>query len=174
MKIDSVNLQSSIADIIKQNSKNIPTPSTKKAPPMPKEEEPRYDSVSFGSEKSDMFSDITKADELAKKYARGDVLTEAELKFLEEKNPELFRQAVNAKKHATELKRQMRAAKTPQQARDIALSASGMAFSMAKYNPGQAAIYLEAINKAISDYNSGKQDGEDGGSEIIALAGKLK
>ncbi|MEG1800679.1 MAG: hypothetical protein RR273_01770 [Oscillospiraceae bacterium] len=170
MDIKNVSLAGSLSAIVKQNAKNSPF----SKPEAPKKEDARFDSVSFGSEKADMFSDIAKADELAKKYARGDALTDAELKFLEEKNPELFRQAVNAKKHAKELKQQMKAAKTPQQARDIALSASGMAFSMAKYNPGQAAIYLEAINKAIADYNSGKQDGEDGGAEIIALAGKLK
>lgn len=124
-----------------------------------------YDMANFGLEKSQMLGNVARSEALAQKFARGEPLTDEEMKFLEKNNPELLSQARNAKKQAQFIKEQMKSAGSKEQAQLIALSARGMALGMAKYSPAQAMVYLEAINKAISDYGKGNQ--EDSDSETV-------
>lgn len=157
MSIENINLLNNQVSAVPDKIKRIKVEDIF----LPQKEAKKTDMFTFDSGPAKTFSDMMKSEELAKKFARGEPLTDEEIKFLEKNNPELLQQAKNAVKQGKALKQKMKMAKNSEQARMIAMTATGNALIIAKYSQQHAMVYLEAVNKAIREVNKDDVESSD-------------
>lgn len=105
------------------------------------------DRVAFHAETNEI---ITKSEAVAMKIAKGEKLTPEEEAFINEKNPQLKREAEQAKKEGEELKKRLQGAKTDKERQSILMSASSSVASMSakgQMSPIQARMKMEVIRQ---------------------------
>lgn len=115
-------------------------------------------SVFEDAEMSEFFVEITeemtKVEAIAKKIAKGEVLTAEEEHYINEKNPDIKRDAENAKKEAEDLKGRIKNSKSSKERKQIIANAIIGVAQMSQDGiiaPLQARIKLEAIEKVKKD-----------------------
>ncbi|MDA3732400.1 hypothetical protein PBV87_12965 [Niameybacter massiliensis] len=109
---------------------------------------------------SKVYEEQFKAENLAKKLAKGESLTKEERAYLEKVNPQLLKDAEKAKQEAENLKNQLKNAKDKQTAQKLIEQASFQANAVAKYNKQYADLLKEAISKVCSDEQGYKHDND--------------
>lgn len=92
-----------------------------------------------------------KAEQLAKKLAKGERLTQEERAYLEKVNPQLLKDAEKAKEEAENLKNQLKNSKNKQAAQNIIEQASFQANAASQYNMQYANLLKEAIAKVCNE-----------------------
>ncbi len=103
--------------------------------------------------KSQFVSDETRSDELAKKVARGESLTEEERTFMQNHDPEKLNKAIEANNQRKDLSKQLKKAKHPSQAESIIASALSRVLLMQKSGDNiMSTLMLEGIKKESNEY----------------------
>ncbi|MCR8743894.1 hypothetical protein [Romboutsia lituseburensis] len=113
--------------------------------------------------------EMSKAEKLAMKIAKGEKLTEEEIRFISEKYPDLKRDAEQTKKESDELKKNLKHAKTKKEKQQIismAVGNVGTLLSKNSISPVQAKIKLSAIEKAVEE--------DEGNKDLINKELKIK
>ncbi|MGL4343563.1 MAG: hypothetical protein ACRCTE_00045 [Cellulosilyticaceae bacterium] len=121
----------------------------------------KAETAAFEAEVSEMFS---KAEKIAVKIAKGEPLTSEEEQLINEKFPDLRREAEQAKQEAEQLKQRIQAAKTSEEKQQIASEAMqsiSSQISKGQMAPIQIAVKMAATQKAIEDAE--KEDEESKG-----------
>ncbi|MGL5675949.1 MAG: hypothetical protein ACRDDX_06030 [Cellulosilyticaceae bacterium] len=121
----------------------------------------KAESAAFNAQVTEMFS---KAEKIAMKIAKGEKLTPEEEQLMNEKFPDLKREAEQAKKEGEDLKERIKAAKTREEKQQIASGAmQSISSQMSKGTmaPIQAAVKMAATQKAIEEAE--KEDEESKG-----------
>lgn len=98
--------------------------------------------------------EISQAERIAMKIAKGEKLTAEEEKLISEKYPDLKREAEDAKRQGEELKERIKRAKSPEEKQQIASGALigvGAMANRGALSPIQAQIKIAAIEEAIKD-----------------------
>ncbi len=94
-----------------------------------------------------------RSDELAKKVARGEILTEEERIFMEKHDPEKLKKAEEANHQRKELSNQLKKAKNPSQAESIIASALSRVLLVQKSGDNvMSTLMLEGIKKESNEY----------------------
>ena len=120
---------------------------------------PELDASLYALDLSKAISDTSRTDELAKKVARGEKLTNEEKAFMEKTDPEKLKKAEEANLQREELKRQLKNAKTPSHAASIISSALANVISIQKSGDTvMADLLMEGIKKETADYYSKNPD----------------
>lgn len=99
-------------------------------------------------------SEMSAAERIALKIAKGEKLTPEEERLISEKYPDLKKEAEDAKRQGDELKKRISQAKTPEEKQEIATTAVSQVSSMISKSSLPAIsvqIKLTAIQKAISE-----------------------
>lgn len=116
---------------------------------------PELDASLYALDLSKAISDTSRADELAKKVARGEKLTNEEKAFMEKTDPEKLKKAEEANLQREELKRQLKNAKTPSHAASIISSALANVISLQKSGDTvMADLLMEGVKKETAEYYS--------------------
>ena len=120
---------------------------------------PELDASLYALDLSKAISDTSKTDELAKKVARGEKLTNEEKAFMEKTDPEKLKKAEEANLQREELKRQLKNAKSPSHAASIISSALANVISIQKSGDTvMADLLMEGIKKETAEYYSKNPD----------------
>lgn len=120
---------------------------------------PELDASLYALDLSKAISDTSRTDELAKKVARGEKLTNEEKAFMEKTDPEKLKKAEEANLQREELKRQLKNAKTPSHAASIISSALSNVISIQKSGDTvMADLLMEGIKKETAEYYSKNPD----------------
>lgn len=157
-------------DIMKLHNKKNATREEKDAVIEARKKDPVLDNMLYSQDMAEMHSEIAKTEQLARKYAKGEKLSEDELKYLKEKNPDLFKRAEEAKRKADQLRENLKKAKTKSEQMALIGSAMAGVSSLAKYEKVSAQILSEALNKAVSDFNKDNEGKNDKNSKIKEAA----
>lgn len=97
-------------------------------------------------------------EQLAKKIARGEAITEAEREKLRSTDPEKLRKAEEANMKRVSVSRRLAQAKTKEEAAMIVAGEKSMAGVIYKKGDQELGeLYIEAINKSEIDYYQGKK-----------------
>ena len=116
---------------------------------------PELDASLYALDLSKAISDTSKTDELAKKVARGEKLTNEEKAFMEKTDPEKLKKAEEANLQREELKRQLKNAKTPSHAASIISSSLTNVLNVQKSGDTvMADLLMEGIKKETAEYYS--------------------
>lgn len=116
---------------------------------------PELDASLYALDLSKAISDTSRTDELAKKVARGEKLTNEEKAFMEKTDPEKLKKAEEANLQREELKRQLKNAKTPSHAASIISSALANVISIQKSGDTvMADLLMEGVKKETAEYYS--------------------
>lgn len=116
---------------------------------------PELDASLYALDLSKAISDTSRTDELAKKVARGEKLTNEEKAFMEKTDPEKLKKAEEANLQREELKRQLKNAKSPSHAASIISSALANVISIQKSGDTvMADLLMEGIKKETAEYYS--------------------
>lgn len=99
-----------------------------------------------------------KVENLAKKLARGEHLTESERALLEKHNPEKMRKAHMANLRRKNIEEQLKNARTKEEANSILMGASGEVAVAFDKDEEYGELLSGAVNKVITDYAQGKKD----------------
>lgn len=105
--------------------------------------------------------EMSEAERIAIKLAKGEKLSAEEERFISEKYPDLKREAEEAKKQGDDLRKRIDQAKTKEEKQQIASTALnnvGTMLSKGTIAPIQANIKLAAIEKAIEDSKESDTD----------------
>lgn len=103
--------------------------------------------------------EMSQAEKIAVKIAKGEKLTKEEESLISEKYPDLKRDAEQAKKESEELRKKLKAAKSQQEKQEIvstAVTNVGSLLSKNAISPVQAKIKLAAIEKAAEEDGNNK------------------
>ena len=120
---------------------------------------PELDASLYALDLSKAISDTSKTDELAKKVARGEKLTNEEKAFMEKTDPEKLKKAEEANLQREELKRQLKNAKTPSHAASIISSSLTNVLNVQKSGDTvMADLLMEGIKKETAEYYSNNPD----------------
>lgn len=111
----------------------------------------QLDRILYQSDMNKLYEETFKAENLAKKLARGEALTDEEKAFLERVNPELLKEAQRAKEEGERLKQSLKNAKSQQEAHTIVEQAQLQANMVAKHKPQYAMLLKEAIKAACNE-----------------------
>ncbi|MGL4737470.1 MAG: hypothetical protein ACRCW2_08475 [Cellulosilyticaceae bacterium] len=117
----------------------------------------KAESAAFTTEVNEQ---ISKAERIAIKIAKGEKLTPEEERLISEKFPDLKREAEQAKRDGEELKKRIQAAKTAEEKQQIATGAvQSMSSQMGKGGlaPIQVAVKMAATQKAIEEAGKANQ-----------------
>lgn len=116
---------------------------------------PELDASLYALDLSKAISDTYRTDELAKKVARGEKLTNEEKAFMEKTDPEKLKKAEEANLQREELKRQLKNAKTPSHAASIISSSLTNVLNVQKSGDTvMADLLMEGIKKETAEYYS--------------------
>ena len=120
---------------------------------------PELDASLYALDLSKAISDTSRTDELAKKVARGEKLTNEEKKIMEKTDPEKLKKAEEANLQREELKRQLKKAKTPSHAASIISSSLTNVLNVQKSGDTvMADLLMERIKKETAEYYSKNPD----------------
>ena len=120
---------------------------------------PELDASLYALDLSKAISDTSKTDELAKKVARGEKLTNEEKAFMVKTDPEKLKKAEEANLQREELKRQLKNAKTPSHAASIISSSLTNVLNVQKSGDTvMADLLMEGIKKETAEYYSKNPD----------------
>lgn len=109
-----------------------------------------FESADMAAFKAEIFENMSKAQAIARKIAKGEALTPEEEKFISENFPEIKKEASKAKEEGEELSRKVRAAKSKKEADSYIMSATvaSTAAIKAGASPIAAELKLVAIESA--------------------------
>ena len=120
---------------------------------------PELDASLYALDLSKAISDTSRTDELAKKVARGEKLTNEEKAFMEKTDPEKLKKAEEANLKREELKRQLKNSKTPSHAASIISSSLTNVLNVQKSGDTvMADLLMEGIKKETAEYYSKNPD----------------
>ena len=115
-----------------------------------RKKDPALDRALYAADMARMQADISKADTLARKAARGETLSDEEQAFMEREAPEKLREVDKARQRAREITAQARQTKTPAEATQVlAQAATEMNASIKSGNPDYAQLLGEALRAAV-------------------------
>lgn len=98
-----------------------------------------------------------KVENLAKKLARGEYLTESERALLAKHDPEKMRKAQLANLRKQNIERQLKNAKTKEEANLILAGASSEVATAYDKDEEYGELLSEAVNQVVTDYARGKE-----------------
>lgn len=98
-----------------------------------------------------------KVENLAKKLARGEYLTESERALLEKEDPEKMRKAQLANIQRRNMEDQLKNARTKEEARSILTGASVGVSTAFNQDEEYGGLLSAGVNKMITDYAQGKE-----------------
>lgn len=128
-----------------------------------RKENPELDRMMYASDLADLHKEIAKTNEIAKKIAKGEQITEEEKNYIQDKNPQLLQEAQTAKQEAEDLRDKLKNTNNPEEAALIIANSMTSVKNTAKYNPVKADLMMEAFQATINSYNANlnKDDDDD-------------
>ncbi|MGL6104509.1 hypothetical protein [Romboutsia sp.] len=109
---------------------------------------------------ADVNKEMSLAEKIAIKIAKGEKLTQEEERLISESYPDLRREAEQANKEAQDIKKQLKQAKNPKEKQQIISTAIGNIGSMLSkglISPIQGKIKLAALDKVVEESESEKK-----------------
>ena len=116
------------------------------------------DQVLYQQDLAKAFEKKSSVEKIAKKITRGESLTQEEMEFIKQNDPEMLRKAQMAKQEKEELERKVKSAPNKQQAQSILAQAGMTALKITKdVDPQLGSLLMEAVKSVQEEFNKGEK-----------------